>query len=108
MKAYLRHLHIAPRKCRLVAGLIRGKSVPDATHALSYLTKRSALPMLKLLRSAVANASHNFQMDGKDLYIKELRVDEGPVQKRMRPRAMGRGAPIRHRTSHISLILGEK
>lgn len=105
IKAQLRHLHIAPRKVRAVSGLIRGMSALDAERELAYLIKRSSDPMRKLLRSAIANATHNFHLDGTGLWIKEIRVDPGPVSRRLRPRAFGRAAPIRRRTSHVILIL---
>lgn len=108
IKAQLRHLHIAPRKVRAVSGLIRGMSALDAERELAHLIKRSSDPMRKLLRSAIANATHNFHLDGTGLWIKELRVDPGPVSRRFRPRAFGRAAPIRRRTSHVILILEAK
>lgn len=105
IKAYLRHLHIAPRKVRAVADLVRGKSLRDAERELMHRVKRSSHPLIKLLRSASANAGHNFRQDAATLRIKEIRVDPGPVQKRFRARAFGRAAPIRRRTSHVVLVL---
>lgn len=99
---------MSPRKVRLVASLIRGMNVKQAELDLDHLPKRAALPLLKLLRSAMANAKHNFELAEQTLYVKEIRVDEGPTLKRMRPRAMGRGATIRKRMSHVLLTLGTR
>lgn len=101
----LRHLHIAPRKARAVAGLIRGVSVEEAERRLRYEPRRSAAPLQKLLAAAVAGAVHDFQADSSTLTIREIRVDSGPVSKKFRPRAFGRAAPIRRRTSHVRLTL---
>ncbi len=105
VKVQLNHLHIAPRKVRLVAGLIRSRKIKDAELELRHLVKRSALPLLKLIKSAVADAKHNFDLAEDSLRIKSIVVDQGPVLKRYRPRAFGRAALIRKATSHISLIL---
>ena len=105
IKAQLNFLHIAPRKARLVASLIRGMRVRPALDELRRMSMRPAAPLAKLLDSALASARHNFQLPDDDLYVKEVRVDEGTVLKRSRPRAFGRTAPIRKRTSHISLVL---
>lgn len=105
LKAQLNYLRIAPRKVRLVANVVKGRDVRDALLELDHLPKRSALPLSKLIRSAIANAKHNFQIPEKGLYVKNILVDGGPMQKRFTPRAFGRAAPIRKRTSHISLIL---
>lgn len=105
--AKLSYLKIGPRKVRLVADLIRGRSVTRAQNALSLLNKISAKPMLKLLNSAVANAKHNFQIDKENLRIAKITVDGGPVLKRWMPKAHGRATPIRERTSHINLTLVE-
>lgn len=106
--AKLSNLRISPRKVRLVADLIRGFSVKEARNRLSFLVKRTSLPMLKLLNSAAANAQHNFKLHPEDMYISRIFVDGGPVLKRTMPRAMGRAYIIRKRTSHIHLTLSEK
>ena len=106
--AKLKYLRIAPRKLRLVADLIRGKDVFKARAELGFLTKRGAKPFLKLLESAVANASNNFQLDEKDLYLAKVLVDEGPKLKRWRPRARGQAFPIQKKTSHLLIILEQK
>ena len=105
--AKLRYLRIAPRKVRLVADLVRGKSVEEATHILNFTRKRAAKPLLKLLNSAVANASHNFQLKKENLYISKILVNEGPKLKRWRPRARGVTYEIQKKTSHITLVLTE-
>lgn len=105
VKAQLKYLKIAPRKVRLVANLVKGLSVDEAENQLKFLAKRSAGQILKLLKSAVANAAHNFNLDKNNLYIKKIAVDGGPMSKRWLPRAMGRATPIQKKTSHITLIL---
>lgn len=99
---------MAPRKVRLVADLIRGKAVDPAITELTFLRKDAALPVLKLLKSAMANAEHNFKLDASTLRVKTITVDGGATLKRFRPRAHGSAAPIRKRTSHINLILSDE
>ena len=108
IKAQLNYLRIAPRKVRLMAGLLKGMSVGRAEVGLRHSVKRSAAPLLKLLKSAVANAQNNFELPERGLYVKEITVNEGPPLKRSRPRAFGRAAPIRKKTSHVSLVLKTK
>ena len=107
MKAFLKNYRQSPRKVRLVAGLVRGKSVSAAIAQLDFLAKRAGLPMKKLLMSAVSNAK-NMGVDEANLFIKELRVDKGITLKRMMPAAMGSGHRINKRTSHLMIALGEK
>ncbi len=107
VNAYLRHLHMAPRKIRLVIDLIRGTSVPEAEQRLSFVKKDAALPVLKLLRSAMANAQHNFKLDPSSLFVTTITADSAGMMKRSRPRAFGRGAPIRKRMTHITLVLSD-
>ncbi len=104
----LRYLRISPRKVRLVTDLIKGLSVIEAEKQLKFLTKKATQPILKLLNSAVANAKNNANLVKENLYIGKVVVENGPMLKRWRPRAMGRAAPIMKRTSHITLILNEK
>lgn len=106
--AKLRHFGMSPRKVRLVADAIRGQDVLAAQNQLSFINKRVAQPLLKLLNSAMANAENNFKLKRSNLYISELRVDEGPTLKRWQPRAMGRATPINKRTSHVTMILDER
>ncbi|OHA58799.1 MAG: 50S ribosomal protein L22 [Candidatus Vogelbacteria bacterium RIFOXYD1_FULL_44_32] len=108
MKASLSNYRQAPRKVRLLADLVRGKSVRSALIELGFADKRAAVPMKKLIDSAVANAENNFKAKLEDLFIKEIRVDKGVVMKRFLPRARGRATPLRHRTSHINVVLGVK
>ena len=107
MKAFLKNHRQTPRKTRLVADLVRGKSVEHAKDVLSYTDKKSALIIKALIESAVANAK-NLGADISNLFVKEIRVDEGLKMKRWRPRERGRAAPFRRRTSKVSLVLGEK
>ena len=105
-KAKLSYLHIAPRKVRIVASLLKGMDVKRAELELRNLPKRASAPLEKLLKSAIQNAVHDLQQDASRLYVKSINVDGGPVMKRMMPRAFGRGATIRKRMSHVSLVLG--
>ncbi len=107
MKAFLKNYRQAPRKVRLVAGLVKGKTVAQAIAELEFLPKRASLPIKKLLLSAVANAK-SMGIDENNLFIKELRVDKGITMKRMMPAAMGTGHRINKRTSHLSILLAEK
>lgn len=106
VKAFAREIHVSPRKARLLADLIKSLPVGEALLQLDFATKKAALPIKKLLNSAVANASHNFQIEADRLFVKNIRVDGGAVFKRFEPRAQGRAFPVRKRTSHISLVLG--
>ncbi|MBI5913680.1 50S ribosomal protein L22 [Candidatus Azambacteria bacterium] len=108
VKAHLRNIRISPRKVRIVAALVRGRNVGDAKTQLTFLMRKAALPIIKLIDSAVANATHNFKLDPKDLYISEIFVNEGQTLKRGMPRARGSSYTIRKRMSHISLTLSEK
>lgn len=105
MKALLKNYHQAPRKVRLVADLIRGKSVPAARHALMFLPKKSTPAISKLLESAVSNAS-GFDVKPEDLFVKKITVDKGAVMRRMRPFGRGRSGTIRKTMSIIFLELG--
>ena len=107
MKAYLKNYRQAPRKVRLIADLVRGKKVDRALTLLSATDKKSTTPMAKLLQSAVANAKSSGTKT-EDLIVKEIQVNEGIVFKRFKPRARGRASAIRKKTSHISVVLGEK
>lgn len=107
--AKLRYLQASPQKVRLVADLIRGKGVQDATNMLQLSTKRAALHVGKCLKSAIANAeSREEGVDVDRLYVKEIFVDGGPVLKRLRPAPMGRAHRILKRQSHITIKLDTK
>ena len=107
IKAKVKFIRMSPRKVRLVVDVVRGLSIQKALIQLQFINKAAALPVDKLIRSAIANAEHNFKLKADDLFIKSISVDGGPTIHRWRPRAFGRSAPIRKRTSHINLILDE-
>lgn len=107
-KAVARTVRIAPRKVRLVVDLIRGKQIGEAVAILNHTPKAASIVVEKLLKSAAANAEHNYEMDLNNLFVSEVFVDEGPTLKRFRPRAMGRASAINKRTSHITLMVSEK
>ncbi|MFZ0444277.1 MAG: 50S ribosomal protein L22 [Bacillus sp. (in: firmicutes)] len=107
-KAVARTVRIAPRKARLVVDLIRGKQVGEAVAILNHTPKAASPIVEKLLKSAVANAEHNYEMDANNLVVAQIFVDEGPTMKRFRPRAQGRASAINKRTSHITIVLSEK
>lgn len=107
-KAVARTVRIAPRKVRLVVDLIRGKQVGEAVAILKHTPKAASPVIEKVLKSAIANAEHNFDMDINSLVVTEVYVNEGPTLKRFRPRAMGRASQINKRTSHITLVVSEK
>lgn len=104
-KAFARYIRISPRKTRLVANYIKGKSVGEALAILSSMRKRPCEYIEELLRSAIANAKRNPDIKEHDLFISKLVVDGGPSLKRFRAGSMGRAMMIIHRTSHISVEL---
>lgn len=104
--ATARFIRVAPRKVRLVTGQLKGLTAVEALGYLQFVRKAAVQPVYKLLKSAVANAEHNFQFDRNDLFIKQFTTNDGPTLKRYRPRAHGRSAQIAKRTSHIAVILG--
>jgi len=105
--AKVRFIRMSPRKVRLVVDLVRGLPVDKALTQLHFLNKAAALPVRKLLQSAVANAEHNFNLKADNLFIKNISADGGPIIHRWRPRAFGRAAAIRKRTSHVNITLAE-
>ena len=107
-KANLKYLRISPRKVKIVLDLIRGKDVGTATAILLQTPKAASEPVLKLLKSAAANAENNYNMDRNSLYVAECFVCPGPILKRIRPRAQGRAYRIEKRTSHITVVLKEE
>ena len=107
MKAFLKNYRQSPRKVRLVAGLIRGKDVGVAIGELDFLAKRAGEPIKKLLKGAMANAGVQ-GINKENLFVKEIRIDKGITMKRMMPAAMGSAHRINKRTSHITLVLGER
>ena len=107
-KAHLKYLRISPRKVKIVADLIRGKSVSQATAILKTTPKSASEPLLKLLNSAASNAENNHSMDPEKLYVSEIYATPGPIIKRIMPRAQGRAYRINKRTSHVTLTVAEK
>ena len=103
----LNNLRTAPRKSRMVADLIRSKTVANARMLLEFTVKKPTDPILKLLNSAVDSAVKNFKLKESDLYIHKITVDEGTKLKRWHAMSRGRAYPIMKRTSHITLVLGE-
>ena len=106
--AHLKTVRIAPRKVRLVSNLIRGMTVSSALDQLAHFSKRSSPVIEKLIRSAMANASQKQHADPGSLIIKSLVVDGGRILKRVRPVSAGKANPIHKKTSHITVVIGEK
>ena len=107
-KAHLYYARIAPRKVKIVCDLIRGKDAKMAQAILKNTPKAASELMLKILKSAVANAENNHNMDPDNLFVSETFANPGPILKRMMPRAQGRGFRINKRTSHITIVVKEK
>jgi ribosomal protein L22 len=108
VRAQAKYVRSSPRKARLVVDHIRGKSVQEARAILAHTPRAAAVPVLKVLESAIANAEHNHELLPEELRIHQVMVDEGPTIKRFRPRALGRATKIRKRTSHITINLTNK
>ncbi len=106
-KAILKYVRISPRKVRRVTDLIVGKNAGAAMIDLAFLPHRGSNFLVKILKSAMANAEQKKVADPEAMKVSRVFVDQGPTMKRMRPRAMGRADTIRKRTSHITLILSE-
>jgi large subunit ribosomal protein L22 len=106
--AKLKHARISPQKCRLVADQIRGLPVERALEVLGFSSKKAAGIVKKVLESAIANAEHNEGADIDELKVKTIFIDQGPTMRRWRPRAKGRVNHIIKRTSHITVMVGEK
>lgn len=104
--AKLNYLRMAPRKVRLIASMIKGLPANEAEAQLVLNPRKAKEPVLKLLRSAISNSKQK-DMKIENLFVKEARVDNGPVLKRFLPRAQGRASSIQKKSSHITLILGE-
>jgi len=107
VRARLKFARMAPRKARLVADLIRGKRSEEALNILAFTRKAAARTIIKLLKSAIANATQKKTIDIDRLYVKKITVDQGPTMKRYQPRALGRATMIRKRSSHITIVLDE-
>lgn len=106
-KAYLNYVRIAPRKVSVVLDLIRNKPADLAMAILQHTPKAACEPLQKLLKSAMANAENNHNMDVSKLYVASCSVSQGPTLKRIRPRGKGRAYRINKKTSHITLVLKE-
>ena len=107
-KAILKYARISPRKVSIVLDLIRGKDVEVAMGILKNTHKSASEYLIKLLKSAIANAENNFSLDGSKLYVSECYVCPGPTLKRMMPRAKGSANRILKRTSHVTLVVKER
>jgi large subunit ribosomal protein L22 len=107
-KAIAKYVRIAPRKVRIVMNLIRGKDIADAFAILKFTPKRGATLIEKVLKSAVANAENNFDMDADKLFVSTCFVDQGPTIKRYHPRSRGQAFSILKHTSHITVVVSEK
>jgi large subunit ribosomal protein L22 len=101
-------IHIAPRKVRVVVDLIRGKDIEDALALLRFLPKRAAEVVGKVVKSAAANAEHNFELNRDRLYVSQAYVDAGPTLKRFQPRQRGQAFQIKKRSSHITVVVRER
>lgn len=107
-KAVAKYIRITPRKVRIVLDLIRGKNVAEAFAILKFTPKAGAVVVEKVLRSAVANAENNFDMDVDKLFVKAAFADQGPTLKRIHPRSRGQAFKILKRTSHVTIVVDEK
>ena len=107
-KATAKTVRIPARKARLVIDLIRGKSVAEALGILEFTPRAGSLIIEKVLKSAIANAENNFDLDVEDLIVSEAFVNEGPTLKRSRPRAKGSASPINKRTSPVTVVVSVK
>ncbi len=108
VKAVAKHVRISPQKVRKIVGAIKGKRVESGLSSLKFMPQKASGIVEKILKSAVANADHNNNMDVDSLIVKNIIVDSGPSLKRFRPRARGRGARILKRTSHITVIVADE
>jgi large subunit ribosomal protein L22 len=107
-RAVARYVRAQPRKVRIVLDLIRGKPAGEALAILRFLPNRAARLVDSVLRSAVANATHNYDLDADLLYVAEAMADQGPVGKRIHPRARGQAFPILKRTTHITVVVQQR
>ena len=108
VKARLKNARVGTQKARLVADAVRGKDVNEALRVLTFMPKKTAVMVKKLIESAVANAEQKKVIDIDNLYVKTIHVDKGPHMKRFQPRAQGRAFMIRKKMSHINLVLDER
>ncbi|PIE70288.1 MAG: 50S ribosomal protein L22 [Deltaproteobacteria bacterium] len=108
VKAVTRFVRISPMKVRRVVDVVKGEPVEMALNSLKFMPQKAAGILSKTLKSAVANADHNADLDIDDLIVKNVLVDQGPTLKRFRARARGRGSRILKRTSHITVIVADE
>lgn len=108
VRAQAKYIRQSPYKVRRVLDLVRGLPVDEAEQLLTHVNRRAAEPIIKVLRSAVANAEHNHSLDSGSLVVAEAYADEGPTLRRFRPRARGRASRIRKRTSHITIVVADE
>jgi large subunit ribosomal protein L22 len=104
-RAVARYVRVSPRKARIVVDLIRGRTVRQALDILRFLPQRAAPLVGKVVRSAAANATHNYDLDEERLYVARAYVDQGPMAKRIHPRARGQAFAILKRTAHITVVV---
>lgn len=107
-RAIAKFIRVSPRKARMVVDLVRGKKLEEALAILRYTPNKAADVVTKVVKSAAANAEHNYEMDKDDLVISQIFVDQGPSLKRVMPRAMGRADIIKRKTSHITVVVSDK
>jgi large subunit ribosomal protein L22 len=107
-KAQAKYIRIAPRKVRIVVNLIRGKNIDEAFAILKFTPKAASPVVEKVLKSAVANAEHNFTLDTSKLYVAQAFVDQGPTLKRIHPRSRGQAFKILKKTSHVTMVVAER
>ena len=108
VRAVAKGIRVSPRKMRLIVDMVRGKKVDEALDILKFTPTPKAQIVAKVVKSAAANAENNFQMSPQDLRIVNIFANEGRTMKRYRPRARGRVSPILKRSSHITVIVGDK
>ncbi len=108
VKAKAKYIRMSPRKVRLVAGVIRGLDVELALQKLAVMDKRAVRPIVKLAKSAIASAEHNYELLKNNLFIEKIAVNDGPTYYRWMQKAFGRATPIRKRTSTVDIVLSEK
>ncbi|MDD6639820.1 MAG: 50S ribosomal protein L22 [Erysipelotrichaceae bacterium] len=108
VKAVAKNVRLTPRKVRLVLDLVRGKDVKEALAILKFTPRNTAPVVSKLIKSAVANATNNHQMNEEKLYVKTIYADEARVLKRWMPRAKGSASQILKRSSHITVVVDER
>jgi large subunit ribosomal protein L22 len=108
VQAIAKNVRMTPRKVRLVGAAVKGKPISEALAILRFMPQRASTPVLKAVKSAAANAENTFDLDPADLYVVRVIADGGRTLRRYRPKARGRMGPLRKRTSHVTVVVGEK